>query len=62
MSIKRSAIAPSAWSALDFGDLLDVITEREHKFPGSYLRRALAGLTILGDGRPVFLVDLNQLA
>jgi two-component system chemotaxis sensor kinase CheA len=24
--------------------------------------RALAGLTILGDGRPVFLVDLNQLA
>jgi two-component system chemotaxis sensor kinase CheA len=24
-------------------------------------KRALAGLTILGDGRPVFLVDLNQL-
>jgi two-component system chemotaxis sensor kinase CheA len=24
--------------------------------------RALAGLTILGDGRPVFLLDLNQLA
>ena len=24
--------------------------------------KALAGLTILGDGRPVFLVDLNQLA
>lgn len=25
-------------------DLLDRITEREHKFPGSYLRRAMAGL------------------
>lgn len=24
-------------------------------------KRALAGLTILGDGRPVFLVDLNQM-
>ena len=24
--------------------------------------RAVAGLTILGDGRPVFLLDLNQLA
>jgi hypothetical protein len=24
--------------------------------------RALAGLTVLGDGRPVFLLDLNQLA
>lgn len=28
----------------DLGDLLDLVTEREHKFPGSYLRRALAGL------------------
>lgn len=25
-------------------DLLDRVTEREHKFPGSYLRRALAGV------------------
>jgi len=25
-------------------DLLDVVTEREHKFPGSYLRRAMGGL------------------
>lgn len=25
-------------------DLLDIVTEREHKFPGSYLRRAMAGL------------------
>lgn len=29
-------------AALD--DLLDTIVEREHKFPGSYLRRAMAGL------------------
>lgn len=28
----------------DLDELLDVVTEREHKFPGSYLRRALAGL------------------
>lgn len=38
--------------ALDFDDLLDVITEREHKYPGSYLRRAMAGLdTALWDLR-----------
>ena len=24
-------------------DLLDLVTEKEHKFPGSYLRRAMAG-------------------
>ena len=24
--------------------------------------RVLAGLTVLGDGRPIFLLDLNQLA
>lgn len=30
-----------ATSNLD--NLLDVVTEREHKFPGSYLRRAMAG-------------------
>ena len=28
----------------DLDDLLDLVTEREHKFPGSYLRRALAGV------------------
>ncbi|GAB5468287.1 MAG: galactarate dehydratase [Rhodospirillales bacterium] len=28
----------------DLDDHLDLVTEREHKFPGSYLRRALAGL------------------
>ena len=27
----------------DLDDLLDLVTEREHKFPGSYLRRAMAG-------------------
>ncbi len=46
--------------ALDFDDLLDRICEREHKYPGSYLLRALAGLdTALWDlrgrveGKPV---------
>ena len=28
----------------DLDDLLDLVSEREHKFPGSYLRRAMAGL------------------
>ena len=28
----------------DLGNLLDLVTEREHKFPGSYLRRAMAGV------------------
>ena len=28
----------------DFDDLEDFIFEREHKFPGSYLLRAIAGL------------------
>ncbi len=27
----------------DLDDLVDLVTEREHKFPGSYLRRAIAG-------------------
>ncbi len=30
--------------ATDLDDLLDIVAEREHKFPGSYLRRAMAGL------------------
>ncbi len=55
-------VAPYALGqdAVDFDDLLDVITEKEHKFPGSYLRRAIAGLdTALWDlrgrveGKPV---------
>ena len=29
---------------IDLDDLLDIVAEREHKFPGSYLRRAMAGL------------------
>ncbi|MBT6266171.1 MAG: mandelate racemase/muconate lactonizing enzyme family protein [Tateyamaria sp.] len=28
----------------DIGDLLDTVRDREHKFPGSYLRRAMSGL------------------
>jgi len=30
--------------AFDIDYLVDIITEREHKFPGSYLRRAIGGL------------------
>jgi L-alanine-DL-glutamate epimerase-like enolase superfamily enzyme len=30
--------------ALDFADTLELISEREHKYPGSYLRRAMTGL------------------
>ncbi|MEL7117140.1 MAG: enolase C-terminal domain-like protein, partial [Pseudomonadota bacterium] len=44
----------------DLDDLLDRVTEREHKFPGSYLRRAMGGVdTALWDmwgkraGQPV---------
>lgn len=37
---------------LNIDHLVDMIVEREHKFPGSYLRRALAGLdTALWDWR-----------
>ena len=47
-------IAPHALGrdALDLESLVTEIPEREHKFPGSYLRRALAGLdTALWDLR-----------
>ena len=47
-------VAPHALGrdALDIDALIDLIPEREHKFPGSYLRRALAGLdTALWDMR-----------
>jgi L-alanine-DL-glutamate epimerase-like enolase superfamily enzyme len=38
--------------ALNFADTLSLICEREHKYPGSYLRRAMAGLdTALWDLR-----------
>lgn len=55
-------IAPHALGtdATDFADTLALIGEREHKYPGSYLRRAMAGLdTALWDlngkrlGQPV---------
>jgi L-alanine-DL-glutamate epimerase-like enolase superfamily enzyme len=46
--------------ALDFADTLNLVFEREHKYPGSYLRRAMSGLdTALWDlrgkleGKPV---------
>ena len=46
--------------AADFADISALVHEREHKYPGSYVRRALAGLdTALWDlagklaGRPV---------
>jgi L-alanine-DL-glutamate epimerase-like enolase superfamily enzyme len=36
----------------DLDDLLDTVTEREHKYPGSYLRRAMAGFdTAVWDAR-----------
>jgi L-alanine-DL-glutamate epimerase-like enolase superfamily enzyme len=36
----------------DLDDLLDLVTEREHKFPGSYLRRAMCGFdTAVWDAR-----------
>ena len=36
----------------DLDDLFDIVTEREHKFPGSYLRRAIGGVdTALWDTR-----------
>ena len=47
-------IAPHALGAdaLDIEALVELIPEREHKFPGSYLRRAMAGLdTALWDLR-----------
>lgn len=47
-------VAPHALgtNAIDFGDMLLKINEREHKYPGSYLRRATAGLdTALWDLR-----------
>ncbi len=52
--IVHRQIAPWALGAdaLDIDHLVDIIPEREHKFPGSYLRRALGGLdTALWDLR-----------
>lgn len=47
-------VAPYAlgWDAFDIDGLMDRIPEKEHKFPGSYLRRAMAGVdTALWDLR-----------
>ncbi|HLI10003.1 MAG TPA: mandelate racemase/muconate lactonizing enzyme family protein [Alphaproteobacteria bacterium] len=52
--IMHRQVAPWALGqdALDIGYLMEIIPEREHKFPGSYLRRAMAGLdTALWDLR-----------
>jgi len=45
-TILHRQIAPWSlgWDATDIDGLVDIITEREHKFPGSYLRRAMGGL------------------
>jgi L-alanine-DL-glutamate epimerase-like enolase superfamily enzyme len=62
IEIFHRQIAPYALGkdALDFADTLALISEREHKYPGSYLRRAMTGLdTALWDlrgkleGKPV---------
>ncbi|WP_420405157.1 mandelate racemase/muconate lactonizing enzyme family protein [Nisaea sp.] len=39
-------VAPYAlgWDAFDLPGLMRIIPEREHKFPGAYLRRGMAGL------------------
>jgi L-alanine-DL-glutamate epimerase-like enolase superfamily enzyme len=53
-AVMHRQVAPWALgrSTEDLDDLLDLVTEREHKFPGSYLRRALAGLdTAVWDAR-----------
>ncbi|WP_439526805.1 mandelate racemase/muconate lactonizing enzyme family protein [Roseovarius mucosus] len=53
-TIFHRQIAPHALGtdALDFADTLDLIYERELKYPGSYLRRAMTGLdTALWDMR-----------
>ena len=61
-SIFHRQVAPWALGAdaTDIDSLVDLITTREHKYPGSYLRRAMAGLdTALWDlrgraeGKPV---------
>ncbi len=53
-TVLHRQVAPHALgkSTRDIDDLVDLIPEREHKFPGSYLRRALGGLdTALWDMR-----------
>jgi len=57
---RQVALHALGTDALDFADTLQLIGEREHKYPGSYLRRAMTGLdTALWDlrgkleGKPV---------
>ena len=53
-TVMHRQVAPHAlgMDAADIDALVDLIPEREHKFPGSYLRRALGGLdTALWDLR-----------
>ena len=53
-TVMHRQVAPHALGAdaADIDALVDLIPEREHKFPGSYLRRALGGLdTALWDLR-----------
>ena len=57
---RQVAVHALGKDAFPFDDLLDRITEKEHKYPGSYLLRALTGLdTALWDlrgkveGKPV---------
>ena len=53
-TVLHRQVAPHALgqNALDIDHLVDIIPEREHKFPGSYLRRAIGGLdTALWDLR-----------
>ncbi len=53
-AVVHRQVAPYALnqSAVDIDNLVDLIPEKEHKFPGSYLRRAIGGLdTALWDMR-----------
>lgn len=46
--IVHRQVAPYALGedAFDIEHLMEIIPEREHKFPGSYLRRAMGGWTL----------------
>ena len=54
VQVLHRQVAPHAigWDPLDIEGIIALVPEREHKFPGSYLRRAMAGLdTALWDLR-----------
>jgi len=53
-TVVHRMVAPYAlgMDALDIDTLVDTVTEKEHKFPGSFLRRAIGGVdTALWDMR-----------